>query len=129
MCRSSFDYSPWTMADHCHRLARIEEGLHKVNRLRLHPQLVRIHHAAWQQQRIEFLHPSLLEVHINIKFVTPIPEVPAADMFAFGRHDARCSAGLVESLSGLDQFDLLETVLNQYCYFQSFKNLHRLPPQ
>ena len=98
------------MADDGDGLARVEEGLHELDGLWLHPERVGIHDAAGKQQRVELLDVRPAQRDIDREVFTPLGEVPATDALGLRRHDAGVGASEVEGLLGLGELDLLETV-------------------
>jgi hypothetical protein len=87
----------------------------KADRFRLHPKHVGVHDAAGQEERVELLRPGLVERDVNREPVSPVRELPTADVLIPGRDDARLGTGLVERLARLDHLDLLEPLLDQDC--------------
>jgi hypothetical protein len=81
------------------RLAGVEESLRKRDRFRLHPKRVGVHDAARQEERVELLRLGFVEGDVDRELVSPVREVPSADVLIPGRDDARLGAGLVEHLA------------------------------
>jgi hypothetical protein len=108
------------VTDRRHRLAGIEERLHKLDRLRLHPELVGIDNSARQQQRVVIIRPRFVEGRVHREFLPPICEDPTADLFVPWRHDVCYSASLVERPPRFDHLDLLEAIFDQDRDLQSF---------
>ena len=72
--------------DRCgYGLARIRKALHKLNRLRIHAQLVRIHHAPRQQQGIELLSVRRVQRNVYRNFISPLLTVPSFNFLPCGR--------------------------------------------
>jgi hypothetical protein len=77
-----------------------------------------------QEERVELLRLGLVEGDVDRELVSPVREVPSADVLIPGRDDARFGAGLVERLARLDHLDLLKSVLDQDCDLQPLVVCH-----
>ena len=113
------DDGPRPVADRCHWLAGIEEGLHERDCLGVHPEEIGVHHTARQEQRVVVLRLRLIERLIHVQFITPLRELPGSNTGVFGRDDLRHRASRIECLTGFGQFDLLETLCDENSNFQS----------
>src|SRR5262245_36607570 len=111
--RAGLDDHPGAVTDRRHRLAGVEEGFHKLDRLWLHPESVGIDDSARQQQRVVIVRPGFVEWRVYGELIPPFREDPTADLFVPGRYDVSFSASLVERPPRFDHLDLLEAVLNQ----------------
>src|ERR1700744_4745947 len=105
------------MADRCHRLAGIEERFSEGARLMVGPEVVGIHNAAWQEQRVKILRPGLVERDIDRQLFAPIRELPRADLAFLRRYDPGVRTGSIEGLARLRKLDLLEAIFNENGYF------------
>ena len=109
---------PWQMAAMgFFAVERADEG----HRLRVDAELVRVDHAAGQEQCVEILHPRLGERHVDGDVVTPVGELPPSHLAFDRRHDLRHGPGLVERLARLRELDLLETILDDDRHPLSFQ--------
>jgi hypothetical protein len=81
----------------------------------LHPELVGIHDTPWQQQRVVALRVCSFERNVHRKDVTPISELPLANLFELRRHDSGLSAHLNKRLPRFDKFNLLRAIFDQDC--------------
>jgi hypothetical protein len=98
------------VTDCLYRLAGVREALPKLDGLRIHTQLVRIHHSTGQQQRVEFVRLRGVEPNVHRDFVAPSLVIPSFDFLICGGHNLGSRACLIECLSRLQQFRLLETI-------------------
>ena len=74
------DQRPWAMANRGDGLAGVEECADEVERLRVAAKLVRIHHAAGQNQRIEVVRICLGEREIDGELIPPLGVLPTFDL-------------------------------------------------
>ena len=76
-------------------------------------------------QRVEVLRSGFVELHIDAQALTPIGEIPAADLLVFRGDDVRLRTCLIESLARLGEFDLLEA----FRAFEDYRQPSLLDPR
>jgi len=97
-------------------LSTIDKGAHEVYRGMIYAQLIRIHNAAWEEQRVEIVRICITEWDVDGEFDTPFCNIPPFDSIVDGRHDLCLRAGGVESLPWSCQLILLEAIGHENCY-------------
>ncbi len=105
------------MTDGRDRLALFEETLDELDSLRLHAQLVGIHHAARKQQSVVTAGVGGLERHVHWHFLAPLFVVPASNFAFLGRNYFRRSAGLFERFLRFQKLSLFESAGCEDRYF------------
>jgi hypothetical protein len=107
---TGIDQGPRSVADYRHRLPRVEERFDERESREIPPELVRVHDATRQQQRIILLGVRPIEGRIERDLVTPFCMIPPFHLFLSRRDDLSFGAGLLERLAGFREFDLLEAI-------------------
>jgi hypothetical protein len=98
------------VADRRDCLVRCVEVLDQLDRARLRSQLLRIHHTAGQQQRVEILGFDFVEPRIEAYILAPVGVVPTPGFAPLGAGDDRLDPDLLEHPLGLDQVGLFESL-------------------
>ena len=104
------DDGPRAVADHGHRLARIEERLHEVDGRRLHPQKVRVGDAAGQHQGVVLRVLNVAHRPVRLEGVGGGQVVERLYLADFGRDQLGCTAGLLHRRPGFGELDLLHAL-------------------
>src|SRR6185503_5908857 len=107
------DQRPRPVANRRNRLPCLDEGLHETHSCGVDPELVRIHHAAGEQQCVVFICIRTVQLTIDGNTLPPIVVLPALHSEILRRHDIYLSARCLERLLGFQQFALLESVLDE----------------
>lgn len=109
---SGFDESAWAVADGANGFSGVNELANEFNGLRLDAQLVGIHDAAGQQERVVISRIGLGEGNVYFEFAAPIHvfAFPPFDLFFGGRDDLRYCAGGFESFFGTGEFHLFKSI-------------------
>src|SRR5262249_54816649 len=95
------DQRPWTVANRGDRFARGYESLDELDRLRIHPQFVRIDDTTRQEQGVEFLRFGFVEGKINWKLRAPIRVVPRFNLAFLRRDQHRLCTSRVQGFTRL----------------------------
>src|SRR3954465_12769866 len=95
------------------RLVRIEKITDKLNRLRNHPELIRVGYSSRQQQSIKIAGIGLLQSHIDWKAVPFFKVVPSLHSAARRRKNLCLGTGRLKGFFRLRQFYLFETFGNK----------------
>src|SRR5690606_16957121 len=105
---------PGTVADRRNRLAFVEEGAHELNGLAIHPQLIGVHHAPGQQQRVEVAGICGVDVEVDREFLPPVRPVPCLHGTLSRGDDLDLRPRLPERFHRLGQLHLLEPLFDQH---------------
>lgn len=81
------DERPRTAADHGDWFTVFEELFDQVHGVRIHAEIIRVHDSAGKKQRIIITRPRLIEVSVDLNFLTPLGMIPAADRPPLWRHN------------------------------------------
>ena len=100
------------VADRGDRLARVENSRTALY-FRVAAQLVRVHHAAGQQQPVVVVRFRLGDGDVHREGLAPIRVIPGAKLAAFGGYDVRCCACIVQRASRTSEFFLLKPICDQ----------------
>jgi hypothetical protein len=74
------DEQPRPMADGCDGLAGLEERAHEPHGALVLAQMIRVHHATREQQRVEVVRPCLVERQVDRDLVAPAVVLPSLDL-------------------------------------------------
>src|SRR6266702_77667 len=99
------DERPGGMTDGGDRLTVVEETLYKGYGLRIGSEVVRVHDAAGQMQRVVFAAVCRRQLDINLDLVAPVGHVPGFDLAGLdarpGSDDVDLCAGILKGFFGL----------------------------
>ena len=104
---------------------------HELHRLLIHAQLVGIHYAAREEQRVERVRVGALEREVDLELFAPMIVLPAFDLPGLRRDERGLRARFVERFAWLGELDLLDTIgrENRDALSGEFVGCHRQPPK
>src|SRR6266567_8355310 len=102
------------MADNSQWLASRIHLLYKFTCLGLHAQRISIQRASWQHNGIEIMRISLIQCHVNFKYIGLLVMIDACDLARHWRDKCNLSTSMLQCLLWLGHLDLFEVISNQH---------------
>src|ERR1700686_4375730 len=111
------------MADRRDRLTALKKMLHERDRLRIHAQVIRIHHAARQMQSVKIFSLRRLQRNVDLHLFAPLRVIPTLHLASRRRNNFRLRSSILQRLLRLLKFALFKSIRYQDGNFPSLKGV------